>query len=872
MKNYFAPLLALVIVAASVLSTRAQGTAFTYQGRLLDGANPASGLYDLRFALYNAATNGGQTAGFLTLAPTAVSNGLFTVTLDFGAATFDGSARWLEISVRSNGTGAAFAILVPRQPLTATPYAVTAGKVTGSVAAGQVSGALALAQLPGAVVTNNASGVNLNGSFSGNGAGVTNVNLALNSRGAITVNSNLFTLASLLAVGDRPYSVVAADVNGDGRSDLISANSSANTLSVLTNNGSGGFTLASSPAVGNNPVWVTAADVNGDGRTDLISANYGPSTLGGYALSVLTNDGSGGFTLASSPTVGSRPFSVTAADVNGDGRMDLISANLIADTLSVLTNNGRGGFTLSSSPTVGRNPYSVVAADVNGDGRMDLISANQLADTLSVLTNNGTGGFPLASSPGVGTSPQSVVAADVNGDGRMDLISANQSADTLSVLTNNGTGGFTLAATLAVGTSPRSVVAADVNGDGRMDLISANSGAASLSVLINNGSGGFTLASSLAVGNGPYSVTTADVNGDGRNDLIAANFYDNSLSVLVQNPPFDFLGTFSGSGGGLTSLNASNLASGTVADARLSANVALRNASQTFSGANAFSNAANSFTGNGAGLTSLHAANLASGIVADARLSANVALRNVSQTFTGTNIFNAAIGLGSAQPLARLEILSGGESNGDNDEKALALAYHGGGFRHWVRSRHNTVTNDNAIDFFVNTSATAGGSTAPGVGSALIMSLNGGKVGIGTANPGFTLEVNGSAGKPGGGAWSVASDVRLKKNIRPLGGALDKLLALHGVTFEYLDPEKIHELSGERMGLLAQEVENVFPDWVETAPDGYKRVTVRGLEALLIEGLRQLRQEKDTELQGVKRELAELKKLVRALAPKNAGE
>ena len=823
MKNYFAPLLALVIVAASVLSTRAQGTAFTYQGRLLDGANPASGLYDLRFALYNAATNGGQTAGFLTLAPTAVSNGLFTVTLDFGAATFDGSARWLEISVRSNGTGAAFAILVPRQPLTATPYAVTAGKVTGSVAAGQVSGALALAQLPGAVVTNNASGVNLNGSFSGNGAGVTNVNLALNSRGAITVNSNLFTLASLLAVGDRPYSVVAADVNGDGRSDLISANSSANTLSVLTNNGSGGFTLASSPAVGNNPVWVTAADVNGDGRIDLISANYGPSTLGGYALSVLTNDGSGGFTLASSPTVGSRPFSVTAADVNGDGRMDLISANLIADTLSVLTNNGRGGFTLSSSPTVGRNPYSVVAADVNGDGRMDLISANQLADTLSVLTNNGTGGF-------------------------------------------------TLAATLAVGGGPRSVVAADVNGDGRMDLISANSGAASLSVLINNGSGGFTLASSLAVGNGPYSVTTADVNGDGRNDLIAANFYDNSLSVLVQNPPFDFLGTFSGSGGGLTSLNASNLASGTVADARLSANVALRNASQTFSGANAFSNAANSFTGNGAGLTSLHAANLASGIVADARLSANVALRNVSQTFTGTNIFNAAIGLGSAQPLARLEILSGGESNGDNDEKALALAYHGGGFRHWVRSRHNTVTNDNAIDFFVNTSATAGGSTAPGVGSALIMSLNGGKVGIGTANPGFTLEVNGSAGKPGGGAWSVASDVRLKKNIRPLDGALDKLLALHGVTFEYLDPEKIHELSGERMGLLAQEVENVFPDWVETAPDGYKRVTVRGLEALLIEGLRQLRQEKDTELQGVKRELAELKKLVRALAPKNAGE
>jgi hypothetical protein len=177
--------------------------------------------------------------------------------------------------------------------------------------------------------------------------------------------------------------------------------------------------------------------VNGDGRPDLISANGSANTL-----TVLTNNGSGGFVLASSPGVGSvfsGPISVTSADVNGDGRPDLISANLFAHTLTVLTNNGSGGFVLSSSPGVGTNPYSVTSADVNGDGWPDLISANRGPNTLTVLTNNGSGGFVLASSPGVGDGPQSVTAADVNGDGTPDLISANFFGHTLTVLFNAAT-------------------------------------------------------------------------------------------------------------------------------------------------------------------------------------------------------------------------------------------------------------------------------------------------------------------------------------------------------------------------------------------------------------------------------------------------
>jgi formylglycine-generating enzyme required for sulfatase activity len=118
----------------------AQGTAFTYQGRLNDGANPARGSYDLRFALYDAASGGSPQGNALTNHASAVSNGLFTVTLDFGDQ-FPGAERWLEMGVQTNG-GSGFVTLAPRQPINATPYAVRAGSLSGMLAASQLTGAI----------------------------------------------------------------------------------------------------------------------------------------------------------------------------------------------------------------------------------------------------------------------------------------------------------------------------------------------------------------------------------------------------------------------------------------------------------------------------------------------------------------------------------------------------------------------------------------------------------------------------------------------------------------------------------------------------------------------------------------------------------
>ncbi len=118
----------------------------------------------------------------------------------------------------------------------------------------------------------------------------------------------------------------------------------------------------------------------------------------------------------------------------------------------------------------------------------------------------------------------------------------------------------------------------------------------------------------------------------------------------------------------------------------------------------------------------------------------------------------------------------------------------------------------------------------------------------GSGFPNFMLHVGGSAAKPGGGSWSNTSDLRLKKNVREINHALDTILALHGVFFEYVDPDAIGELHGEQMGMVAQEVEAVFPEWVDEIASGYKVLTFRGFEALAVEALRQLRAEKDAEI------------------------
>ncbi len=253
-----------------------------------------------------------------------------------------------------------------------------------------------------------------------------------------------------------------------------------------------------------------------------------------------------------------------------------------------------------------------------------------------------------------------------------------------------------------------------------------------------------------------------------------------SNAVQFSNAANTLSGVFAGSGAGLTTLNATNLASGTVADARLSTNIPRNNGTQSFSGVNTFSNASNSFNGtfngSGLGLTGLNATSLASGTVADARLSATVARLNVAQIFTGAQTFSASAGtrfttpvaIGVATALAPLHVADGVsglaaassrttgffESSGINylqvvsptaTEKGLAFGDPSSGFRGGVYYDGVGVFTD-LMNFRTG-------------GNATRMVINGtGDVGIGTTQPTERLHVVGNLRVDG--AVTVATATR----------------------------------------------------------------------------------------------------------------
>ncbi len=280
-------------------------------------------------------------------------------------------------------------------------------------------------------------------------------------------------------------------------------------------------------AMGLLPSSVIDADVNGDGKADLIIANNLANTL-----SVLIGKGDGTFNAKADYATGTSPNSVTSADVNGDGKADLIVANGGSDTVSVLTGKGDGTFNAKADYATGSGLISVISADVNGDGNADLIVANSVSDTVSVLTGKGDGAFNAKADYATGSGPISVISADVNGDGKADLIVANNGSDTVSVLTGNGDGTFNAKADYATGSGSYSVISADVNSDGNADLIVADGFSDTVSVLTGKGDGAFNAKADYATGSGPISVISADVNGDGKADLIVANSGSDTLSVL----------------------------------------------------------------------------------------------------------------------------------------------------------------------------------------------------------------------------------------------------------------------------------------------------------------------------------------------------
>lgn len=354
------------------------------------------------------------------------------------------------------------------------------------------------------------------------------------------VATSVKTLAmagSALSVGTNPRGVAVADFNNDGKADIAVSNRNSNTVSILLGNGSGGFTLQSSPATGTDPSAIAVGDFNGDGKLDIVTANRAS-----YTISVLLGNGDGTFQIHSDYAGGTEPIAVTTADVNGDGFLDIISVNSADNTISVYLGNGDGTFQPEVTYPAGSSPIAIVAGDFNGDGMVDLATANSGTNNVGIFFGNGDGTFQSVVFYGTGSDPDGLVAADLNGDGKLDLVTANNGSNTVSVLLNSGGGTFASAVPYPVGSLPFAVVAGDFYNNGKLDVAVTNFGDNTVSILPGNGDGTFSAATAVTfpTGDSPIGLGAGDFNLDGRIDLVATNSDDNTVSILLQGPAVKF--------------------------------------------------------------------------------------------------------------------------------------------------------------------------------------------------------------------------------------------------------------------------------------------------------------------------------------------
>ncbi len=528
--------------------------------------------------------------------------------------------------------------------------------------------------------------------------------------------------AKSVTVGLHPSAIVAADFNGDGKLDLAVANSGSNTVSILRGNGAGGFTLVQIVTVGAGPMQMASGDLNGDGRLDLAVTCYTGATISklqqnsagvfvattlpvptlptfslegpraiaiadadndgnldiiftsyfrhfGYDdtvedLGVYYGDGTGGFDNSADFSYVSVPDGVmdlAVADINGDGKTEIVGASWTADQVWIATEGGSHtrdfsapdestpAFVPSDYPgalivkdfngdgipdiavslprkneieislsrwrvpcwslaakwkrwqlldtiAAGDGAGPMVAADMNGDGSDDFVVGDYGSDRVAVLaktwplrsgaafeppvlssvgsgteftrmatgdlddsgaldvvstqnsylgTNGNSAAQPTAPTDALDAGSASlksgsghtvaddVALADVNHDGMLDLVSAETGGNAVTVALGTGAGAFGTPASYATGTGPMRVLVADVNGDGAPDIVTSNNTAGTVSVLLGDGTGAFGAHADTTVGTAPLGIAAGDFNRDGKLDLVVADNGGTTVSILL---------------------------------------------------------------------------------------------------------------------------------------------------------------------------------------------------------------------------------------------------------------------------------------------------------------------------------------------------
>jgi hypothetical protein len=344
---------------------------------------------------------------------------------------------------------------------------------------------------------------------------------------ASIANAECFGPKTDYPTGNNPRSLVIADLNADGKPDLVMVEGGDLSVSVYLGNGDGTFGAKTDFPVGLSPTSVAVGDLNGDGKPDLAVTNGGNGTI-----SILLGNGDGSFGVNNDYTATNGAGSIAIGDLSGDGKLDVVTANVLG-SVSIWLGDGAGGLGDRTDYPAGAGARSVVIGNLNADGKLDVVTANPTDGTVSLFLGDGVGGLGPKNDVPTGPDPTCVLIQDVNGDGKSDLLVLDSNIFIVSRFLGDGTGAFGVRRDIETTNASITMAVADLNHDGKIDLAVANIFFNTVSAFLGDGTGEFGSKIDYPTGNSPISLATDDLNADARPDLVTVSNDANTVSVLL---------------------------------------------------------------------------------------------------------------------------------------------------------------------------------------------------------------------------------------------------------------------------------------------------------------------------------------------------